>query len=210
MTLPQTIADPNLIGWWKLDEAMGHGHRLLRSWLPWHNQRPAPMAASSRRPAWPAAPSSSMAWTTTIDIGKNAVDLGIDGAKPKSVSVWVYTHNFKEGGIFETGARVASQNFSLRTRGGNNQWRVQYYSVDQDFTYTSLNTWVHFVLVYDGTTSTCYANNTVVATAARTLNTVSTLPFQIGVYSNYRFDGLIDDLRLYNKALTPEEVQVSL
>ncbi len=205
-TLPQTIADPNLIGWWKFDESMGtavdysgHGyHGTINGGTNGGVQPAAGMAGG-------ALEFDGM--DDYIDIGKNAVDLGIDGAKPKSVSVWVYTHSFHDGGIFETGARVASQNFSLRARTSNNQWRVQYYSVDQDFTYTSLNTWVHFVLVYDGTTSTCYANGTVVASAARTLNTVATLTFQVGVYSSYRFDGLIDDLRLYNKALTAEEVK---
>ncbi len=206
MTLPLTIADPNLVGWWKFDEAMGTA--VDYSGHGYHGT----ISAGTNGGLQPAAGMAGGAlefdgMDDTVDIGKNAVDLGIDGAKPKSVSVWVYTHNFKEGGIFETGARVASQNFSLRTRGGNNQWRIQYYSADQDFTYTSQNTWVHLVLVYDGTTSTCYANNTVVATAARTLNTVATLLFQIGVYSSYRFDGLMDDFRLYNKALTPEEVQ---
>jgi hypothetical protein len=203
---PRVVTDPNLIGWWKLDEVMGiavdysgHGyHGTINSGVNGGGLSVTGMAGG-------AIEFDGM--DDTIDIGKNAVDLGIDGAKPKSVSVWVYTHNFKNGGIFETGARVASQNFSLRTRGGNNQWRVQYYSVDQDFTYTSLDTWVHFALVYDGTTSTCYANNTVVASAARTLDTAATLMFQIGVYNNYRFDGAIDDFRLYNKALTPEEVQ---
>jgi len=205
-TLPLTVADPNLIGWWKFDEGTstavdysGHGyHGTVNAGVNGGGKPAAGMAGG-------ALEFDGM--DDTVDIGKNAVDLGIDGAKPKSVSVWVYTHNFKEGGIFESGARVASQNFSLRTRGGVNQWRVQYYSADQDFTYTSQNTWVHLALVYDGTTSTCYANNTVVASAARTLNTVATLMFQIGVYNNYRFDGLIDDFRLYNKALTREEVQ---
>ena len=205
-TLPQLVADPNLIGWWKFDEGMstamdysGHGyHGTVNGAANGGVQPVAGMAGG-------ALEFDGM--DDYIDIGKNAVDLGIDGAKPKSVSVWVYTHSYHGGGIFETGARVASQNFCLRVRDGNNQWRVQYYSADQDFTYTSLNTWVHFVLVYDGTTSTCYANNTVVASAARSLNTVATLTFQIGVYSSYRFDGLIDDLRLYSKALTPEEVR---
>ncbi len=202
---PQTVTDPNLLGWWKLDEVMGtavdysgHGyHGELRG-----GAQPAIGMIGG------AIELDGM--NDFVYLGKNAGDLGIEGAKPKSVSAWVYTHSFHDGGIFDMGARVSSQDFCLRARAGNNQWRVQYYSVDHDFTYTSLNTWVHFVLTYDGAQSTCYANGAVVSTAARTLNTAVTNPFQIGGYGwpgNF-FDGLIDDVRLYNKALSAAEVQV--
>jgi hypothetical protein len=198
-TLPSVIADPHLIGWWKLDETVGNiavdysGHGNHGQLYRGINGGLEPVAGR----AGGALQFDGM--DDTIDLGKNAVDLGIDGAKPKSVTAWVYTHNFKDGGIFETGARVASQNFCLRTRTGNNQWRVQLYGVDQDFTTTSLNTWVHFALVYDGTTSTCYANGVSVVTGARTLDTTATLPFQIGAYSGSRFDSVIDDDALYSK-----------
>ena len=69
---------------------------------------------------------------------------------------------------------------------------------------------MHFALVYDGNRSICYANGVSVSAADRVLDTSVTNPFQIGCYGwqvNY-FDGLIDDVRLYGKALTPAEVQV--
>ena len=113
-----------------------------------------------------------------IYIGKTAAALGIQGRHAKSVTAWVYTRAFHDGGVFDMGARTNSQDFCLRVRTAANQWRVQYYGTgyDHDFTYTSQDRWVHFALVYDGDRSICYANGVSVSAADRVLGHVRNQP----------------------------------
>jgi hypothetical protein len=145
-------------------------------------------------------------WVST---DANAIDLGIDGNSPKTVTAWAYTRSFNAGGIFDMGAYVAGQEFSLRTLGTDNDWRTQLWggAFDIDFNYDSLDKWVHFALVYDGNEVTVYANGNIVANRTLNLNTASNVPFRIGKYNapNY-FDGRIDDVRIYNYGLSQAEV----
>jgi len=147
------------------------------------------------------------------DTKKTATQLGVEGSKPKSVTAWVYTRTFNNGGIFDMGANANGQNFSLRTMGEPNVWRAQRYgypAYDFDFTYPSQNEWVHMALVYDGNDagnwSYAYANGEQVGSQLVQLNTVDTRSFRIGIWSTTTFDGLIDDLRLYSRALSQAEV----
>ncbi len=208
-TLPDiAVTDPNLIGWWKLDEGEG---TITVDWSGHGNH-----GEIRGNPQWVAGQDGgALDFDGSGDFiftGKSASALGIEGAKPKTVTAWVYTRTFNNGGIFDMGARSNGQDFSLRTLTTVNRWRTQYWggAFDHDFTYPSQNVWVHFALVYTGTQSTVYANGTPVSSEARTLATSATNPFQIGCYgwqANY-FNGVIDDVRLYNKGLTPQELQV--
>ena len=72
------------------------------------------------------------------------------------------------------------------------------------------NTWTYLAETYDGTTLRLYVNGTQVASAAHTgAIASSTNPLQIGgdsIYGQY-FAGLIDNVRVYNVALTATQIQ---
>jgi hypothetical protein len=145
-----------------------------------------------------------------VDINKTASELGIDGTTSKSVSAWAYTEGFNGGAIFDVGEdHSAGTDFSLRTLTTDNEWRGQFWSdADIDFTYDSKNKWVHFVVTFDGSTHKIYADGNEVGTSSEGLNT-DDQNFVIGEYlsgSDY-FDGKIDDVRIYNRALSEAEVQ---
>ena len=80
-------------------------------------------------------------------------------------------------------------------------------------TASPVNTWTHVALTYDGTTLRLYVNGTQVATQAATgAIQSSTNPLWIGgnrPYGEY-FQGLIDEVRVYNRALTPAEIQADM
>ncbi len=144
-----------------------------------------------------------------VSTGKNASALGIAGNSPRTVTVWVYTRSFGNGGIYDVGARQTGQDFCLRTLDNTeNRWRIQYWGGDMDFTYDTANRWVHFAHVHDGTHTKVYADGVLIVDWEKTIDTADTNPWQIGLYGwpgNY-FDGLIDELYLYNRALSAEEV----
>jgi chitodextrinase len=72
------------------------------------------------------------------------------------------------------------------------------------------NTWAYLALTYDGANLRLYVNGAQVASQARTGNIASsTNPLQIGgdsIYGQY-FQGTIDEVRVYNVALTATQIQ---
>ncbi|MCP4450207.1 MAG: hypothetical protein GY809_02000 [Planctomycetes bacterium] len=142
-----------------------------------------------------------------VSTDKVASQLGIGGNAPRTISSWVFTRSFQDGGIYDVGARVATQDFSLRTLATENTWRIQYWGGDTDFTLDTANKWVHFTHVHDGVNTKIYANGVLLIDWAKTIDTPDTNPFQIGCYGwqNDYFDGLIDEVRVYDRALSAGE-----
>ena len=74
----------------------------------------------------------------------------------------------------------------------------------------ALNTWAHLAATYDGATMRLYVNGVQVASRAQTGTIVtSTDPLQIGgdsIYGQY-FTGRIDEVRIYNRALSAAQIQ---
>jgi len=68
--------------------------------------------------------------------------------------------------------------------------------------------WNHFVFVYDGTNSKVYLNGTLFGTSPKTWNTIVTSSnFTIGgFFGENFFDGALDDLKIYNRALNATEI----
>jgi putative IMPACT (imprinted ancient) family translation regulator len=70
--------------------------------------------------------------------------------------------------------------------------------------------WVHLAATYDGATYTCYINGEPVEVTTLTGALAKTdKAWQIGANGNNNeyFDGLVDDVRLYSRALSPAEVE---
>jgi hypothetical protein len=80
-------------------------------------------------------------------------------------------------------------------------------------TTTALNTWTHLAATYDRTTLRLYVNGTQAATRALTGNLrTSTGALRIGgnnIWAEW-FNGTIDEIRLYNRALTATEIQTDM
>ncbi len=74
----------------------------------------------------------------------------------------------------------------------------------------SANTWAHLASTYDGANLRLYVNGSLVKTTAATGTiTVSTGALRIGansIWTDEAFQGLIDEVRIYNRALTASEL----
>ena len=75
------------------------------------------------------------------------------------------------------------------------------------------NTWTHLAVSYDRVTLRLYINGVQAASTPYTgAIATSANPLQIGgdsIYGQY-FQGLIDEVRVYNRALTPAEIQTDM
>ncbi len=201
------VTDPNMVGWWKLDDVesgiimdmSGHGNVGTVMGDP-------EIVTVDGVIAMDFDGAGDFIYT-----GKSASDLGIGGNHARSVSSWIYTRSFGNGGIYDMGHRSGGQDFSLRTLDGNvDSWRVQYWggANDFDFSYDTNDVWVHVAQVHDEVGTKIYMNGELIVDYAVTLDTPDNNPFQIACYGwqNDYFDGMIRDVRLYDKALTEADV----
>jgi hypothetical protein len=148
----------------------------------------------------------------------------VSGSNARTVSLWVNLDHYPSAGevlssAFSMGTASSNASFiiSLTTTGAV---RVSGYNNDWITTETiSTNTWANIVAVYRGGAFETSANSDIyidgnLATKTHTggstgsLNTTNS-NYSIGNYdvlSLYYFDGSIDQVRLFNRAITPEEV----
>jgi hypothetical protein len=79
---------------------------------------------------------------------------------------------------------------------------------------TALNAWTHLASTYDGTTLRLYVNGVQAATKAVTgAIKVSTGVLRIGgngTWNDEWFSGLIDEVRVYSRALTAAQIQTDM
>jgi hypothetical protein len=77
-----------------------------------------------------------------------------------------------------------------------------------------LNTWTHVALTYDGASMQLYVNGVPRASSALTGSiTTSTEPLRIGgttAFASEYFSGLIDEVRVYNRALALPEILLDM
>ena len=76
-----------------------------------------------------------------------------------------------------------------------------------------MNAWTHLAATYDGSTLRFYVNGTQAASRAVTGGiTSSTNPLRIGGNSVWGewFNGSIDEVRIYNRALTPAQISTDM
>ena len=76
-----------------------------------------------------------------------------------------------------------------------------------------LNTWTHVAVTYDGATIRLYVNAVQVSSVAATGAVIATAnPLSIGGNSVWGewFAGRLDEIRIYNRALTPAQIQADM
>lgn len=90
--------------------------------------------------------------------------------------------------------------------GGNN------YEASDSATVASYggNTWIHYIGTYDGETLKLYKNGNLEATNTDPSGDIDTnsINVQIGKLSNYEWNGTIDQVTIYNRALSEEEIKI--
>jgi hypothetical protein len=150
-------------------------------------------------------------WVTIADT--NLLDL----TSGMTLEAWIrpsLVSNWRTVILKERGAGLSYSLYSSNDNGRPSTWIFR--SNDAESTSPSalaVNTWVHLAATYDGATLRLYANGVQVSSKAVTgAMTTSTSPLRIGgnaVWTEF-FGGLIDDVRVYNRALTATEIQTDM
>lgn len=142
------------------------------------------------------------------------VDLGTGALSEVSISGWVYPTNANAGdpdfdGLFGWRNNSNADFYLLQLSATQVEARFRnsagtnFDIVDDNL---ELNTWQHYSLTYDGTTLTLYRNGEEVGSTAASGDFSGDGTFRMGMLpfntNQYYLDGRLDDVRVYNKAIS--------
>jgi hypothetical protein len=134
--------------------------------------------------------------------------------KPQTVACWVsvarkYSSNKSIVSIANaalgSGSKLGLKDSQILILKSNNAWITT-------ATLPSLNDWHFFAYTFDGTTNRLYVDGVLAGTSTIAPSSAAATVLQIGRWINGSeyFNGKIDELRIYNRALNPMELQTAM
>jgi hypothetical protein len=218
------VLNDGLVGYWKFDEGSG---TAVRDWSGYGND--GTLGAAPRTPTWTAGATGTNftnAGGIQFDGSDDYVSAGLNAmpmpTAPQSIAFWVVYPSIPtvvqnmvclvhDNPVTAQGSGVQP---GFRTNGGVTSLGVWQYGGSWLVSAAppAAGAWLHFAYTYDGTTHRLYFNGTQVATSTATFNNSlqpDTLNF--GRWSGNgtgaeHFQGSLDDIRIYNRALGAAEI----
>jgi hypothetical protein len=204
-TIPETpVTDPDLVGWWKLDDEAGNVA------LDWSGLGNNGMVVGD--PQWIIGQIEGALELDGID---DCVDIGnpalLDINDVITVMAWVRM-NAAGNGADQSFLTKGNNSYGLRHAGSNNiQFRLtETILVDSPVDDSFNGLWHHVAGTYDGTQLQVYIDGTLKnSTVSPGTIPNSVYNVNIGresVGNRFLYNGAIDDVRVYHRALTQEEI----
>lgn len=149
--------------------------------------------------------------------GTSAIITGLPGNKAaRTVAFWVKFNNILTNNyVLDYGA--ASRNggtfgFNIAASGATAQLKSYNANVDVATT-TATNVWYHYAITYDGVNARIYKNGVLQKASIADLNTdlfgnQFFLGLNVAAAASGSLDASFDDLKIYNKALTADDVNI--
>ncbi|MFH1719154.1 MAG: LamG-like jellyroll fold domain-containing protein, partial [Planctomycetota bacterium] len=211
-TIPvMAISDPSLVGWWKLDEGSGatvvdysgyDHHGTIRGSTFWTEGYDL----------------GSLEFTGAGDYVEMIGYVGVTGTNPRTTTAWIRTTTPNRT-IISWGLNVAGQKWRVRSDATGGLRAEVNGGYNYGVTNITDGLWHHVAVTFedDGTPDALdlklYVDGQMDATADiqdEPIDTAATGVVRIGEspWHNAPFVGLIDDVRIYDKALTQEEIQL--
>jgi hypothetical protein len=199
--------DPNLIGWWKMDETSGT------------------VAADSSGYGNDGTVVGGAQWVSgyidgalDFDGDDDYVDCGydpiFDTANEMTAAAWVTIRSIPTAWACviakgEYSWRISNENLDPRFHFGITIWSASNPSISGP-TLVGYDEWHHVAGTYDGERINVYLDGSVDATVATTspigVNAANVLIGENPEAAGRNWDGMIDDVRLYNRALSQAEI----
>jgi hypothetical protein len=153
-----------------------------------------------------------------IDLGTLDVPSGVDEL---SIFAWVNFDSFTVGDqrvIAKATSHDVADHWFMLSSNGSNQMRVRIKTNGTTLTHyedsATINTgqWYHMGFVYDGSNVTLYRDGSQNGSSGQSGNVDTNASVEVRIADNpglnrKEFDGIIEDVRIYNRALSAAEVQ---
>ncbi len=146
-----------------------------------------------------------------------SLPVGISGNSPRTINCWFLQPSLDNQSIVSYGGRVIAGNlFEILLHGSKisgHFWGGGLDTLAETVVQYSTNVWTMATMTYDGSTVRAYQDGQLIATKPLALNTADSQLYIGGGHSSGggwdydRFDGLIDDLYIFDGALSDSEVQ---
>jgi len=207
------ITDPSLVGWWKLDEDMG---TTAVDWSSYGNH-----GTFEGDPQWvPGYDGAALEFD-----GDDYVDTGnTEDLANWTIACWVMSPEAPSGGASSASGPVhREKNYqfnwnhqndtylgaaAVRVGGADGAWHAAKYMP------LSANTWYHLAATYDGTVLNAYRDGVLITSnpAPSGPPDAETGTLKIGRHATASqfFTGTVDNVRVYDKALTVDEILLAM
>ena len=135
--------------------------------------------------------------------------------QPRALSFWAKssdgTYQGNADHMVNYGGASFNHAFGVMLRLGNTWWFYGHNDIDSNFVADTL--WHYHAVSYDGSTASYYIDGVLFGREARNLDTFQSNLF-VGIRPdkdfNNTFNGVIDEVRMWNRALSPPEIQVDM
>jgi hypothetical protein len=207
-----TIASENLVGWWKFDELDSNGNTIDSS----------NYGQSGNLVNNPSLVSGKFNTGYDFDGASNYIDFGdpdhLDSFDQIALSCWVKTSNASGGAkiIMGKSANAVHSNpyytYTMAMTGGRAHLRLNTTSITGSVVISD-GQWHHIVCNYNGAQMQIYVDGSLDTSTAKTgALTTSNQNFRIGGRHTTAlgefYGDIVDDARIFNRALTPAEILV--
>jgi hypothetical protein len=132
-----------------------------------------------------------------------------------TVSFWIYPRTFapETQAVLSKGSSGSNCNYDFHLYTNTLRWSTCVGGSLNELVATlgAENTWYYIVGTYDGSVKRLYVNGELIASLSQTgILPTNTLPLTIGSAPNWYgtfFNGIIDEVRIYNRALSEDEIK---
>lgn len=201
----------NLVGRWKLDEASGEGAYILDSSINGNNGTPNGTTFTN---GYVNGARSFNGTSDYIDLGTSINSLLPTGTADRTVEAWIYMRSCSTtvSHIFHYGNNATNQAWGLVVHCASSGFGAHEWTITAaDFVGSvPTNQWVHLAITLSaGNVKDHYMNGVKVGTLIKAPNTtIGSWSAKIGTRISplEYFDGVIDEVSVYNKALSPIEI----
>jgi hypothetical protein len=217
LTSRAIAADPSLVGWWKFEEASGtlfdqsdnHNDGTAFNGVLYQQAGQIGYALGFDGADDYVALGTTGRPTDTFSFGgwfKTSVEHEIDSQETSGyggVDNQRYAFDPRHGGDLDAGAglSIGTNGVSVYEHGSDYMPATAVYETELG------DDWNHVMIVYDNKRPTIYLNGRAVVTGFSSPRAIVYAPIQLGGMAYGYFEGLMDEVRIYNRALSAAEIK---